>query len=94
MLDRVADLREHIIVTRRGHPEAVLISVDEYEGLEETAEILSDPGVVAAIDDGLREVACGETVTLAELRRVSIGLGGRRWPASSSPADLVARFCR
>lgn len=69
VIDQVADLREHVIVTRRGRPAAVLIPVDEYEALEETAEILSDPETMDAIEEGLRESKRGETVTLAELRR-------------------------
>jgi len=69
VIDRVADLREHIIVTRRGRPAAVLIPVDEYEALEETAEILSDGETLAAIEEGLGEVERGETLTLADLRR-------------------------
>ena len=69
VIDRVVDLREHVVVTRRGRPAAVLIPVDEYEALEETAEILSDAATLAAIDEGLDEVERGETVTLADLRR-------------------------
>lgn len=69
VIDRVADLREHVIVTRRGRPAAVLIPVDEYEALEESAEILSDAETLAAIDEGLGEIERGETVTLADLRR-------------------------
>ena len=57
------------MVTRRGRPAAVLIPVDEYEALEETAEILSDAETLAAIEEGLGEVERGRTVTLAELRR-------------------------
>lgn len=68
-IDRVADLREHVIVTRRGRPAAVLIPVDEYDALEETAEILSDAETLGAIEEGLGEIERGETVTLAELRR-------------------------
>lgn len=68
LLDEVADRREHVIVTRRGRPAAVLIPVDEYEALEETAEILSDAETLSAIDQGLIEIEHGETVTLAELR--------------------------
>jgi antitoxin YefM len=49
LLDEVADRREHITVTRRGRPAAVLVPVDEYEGLEERAEILSDEPTLAAI---------------------------------------------
>ena len=75
LLDDVADRREHVIVTRRGRPAAVLIPIDEYDALEETAEILSDPDALAAIDAGLAEIEQGETVTLAELRDQ---LAGRR----------------
>jgi len=69
VIDQVADLREHVIITRRGRPAAVLVPVDEYEALEETAEILSDPETMDAIEEGLREAERGETVTLADLRR-------------------------
>jgi prevent-host-death family protein len=69
LLDDVADRREHVIVTRRGRPAAVLIPVDEYAALEETAEILSDPDALAAIDRGLAEIERGDTVPLDEVRR-------------------------
>ncbi|GEM_PF-159152 len=69
VIDKVADLREHVIVTRHGRPVAVLVPVDEYEALEETAEILSDAETMTAIDEGRREVERGETVTLEDLRR-------------------------
>lgn len=75
VIDQVADLREHVVITRRGRPAAVLVPVDEYEALEETAEILSDPDTLAAIEEGRREAERGETVTLDELRRE---LGHRR----------------
>lgn len=75
LLDLVADRREHIVVTRRGRPAAVLIPVDEYEGLEETAELLSDPGAMESIEAGVAEVEKGETVSLDALRA---DLAGRR----------------
>jgi prevent-host-death family protein len=68
LLDEVSDRREHIVVTRRGRPAAALVPFDEYEALEETAEILSDPDALAAIEAGLAEVERGESVTLDELR--------------------------
>lgn len=69
VIDQVADLREHVIVTRHGRPAAVLVPVDEYEALEETAEILSDIETMAAIEEGRSQVERGETVTLDELRQ-------------------------
>lgn len=68
LLDEVANLREHVTITRHGRPEAVLIPVGEYEALEETAEILSDEDTLAAIRQGLEDVAAGETVPLEQVR--------------------------
>ncbi len=57
-----------MLVTRNGKPAAALVPIDEYEALEETAEILSDSATLAAIEAGLADLARGETVTLADLR--------------------------
>jgi antitoxin YefM len=67
-LDDVADRRDHILVTRNGRPAAALVPIDEYQALEETAEILSDSEAIAAIEAGLAELNRGETVTLDTLR--------------------------
>ncbi|MCA1783800.1 MAG: type II toxin-antitoxin system Phd/YefM family antitoxin [Intrasporangiaceae bacterium] len=68
LLDEVADRREHVTVTRRGRPAAVLVPVDEYEALEETAEILSDEDTLAAIRHGLDDLATGDLIPLDEVR--------------------------
>jgi prevent-host-death family protein len=69
LLSDVADRRDHVLVTRNGKPAAALVPIDEYEALEETAEILSDSVTLAQIETGLKELAQGDTVTLEELRR-------------------------
>jgi PHD/YefM family antitoxin component YafN of YafNO toxin-antitoxin module len=46
----------------------VLVPIDEYDALEETAEILSDADTIAAVDAGLAELQRDETVTLEALR--------------------------
>lgn len=43
--------------------------VEEYEALDETAEIVSDPAALQAIEAGLDEIVRDEVVTLDELRR-------------------------
>lgn len=68
LLDEVADRREHVTVTRRGRPAAVLVPVDEYEALEETAEILSDDDALRAIRQGLDDLTAGEVVPLERIR--------------------------
>src|SRR4051812_2506714 len=68
LLSDVADRREHVLVTRNGRPAAALVPVDEYEALEETAEILSDPDALAALEAGLAELSREEAITLEDLR--------------------------
>jgi prevent-host-death family protein len=67
LLDEVSDRREHIVVTRHGRPAAVIIPHDEYTALEETADVLADPGAMAALAEGL-DADPVEDVTLDELR--------------------------
>src|SRR6476646_7952379 len=68
LLDDVSDRRDHVLVTRNGAPAAALVPIDEYDELEETAEILSHPAALAALETGLAEIERDETVTLADLR--------------------------
>ncbi len=69
VLSDVADRRDHVVVTRNGRPAAALVPIDEYEALEETAEILSDPATLDSLEAGLGELEREETVELGELRR-------------------------
>lgn len=68
LLSDVADRRDHVLVTRNGKPAAALVPIDEYEALEETAEILSDRESLAAIEAGLSELSRDETISLDDLR--------------------------
>src|SRR5947209_14224241 len=68
LLSDVADRRDHVLVTRNGKPAAALVPIDEYEALEETAEILSDPATLAAIEAGLADLTRGDRMTLDDLR--------------------------
>ncbi len=69
LLDDVSTRRDHVLVTRHGAPAAALVPIGEYEALEETAEVLSDPDAIRALEAGLAEIARGETVTLDDLRQ-------------------------
>jgi antitoxin YefM len=69
VLSDVADRRDHVVITRNGRPAAALVPIDEYEALEETAEILSDPATAEALQAGLGELAREETVKLDDVRR-------------------------
>ena len=49
----VAERDEEIVITRKGRPAAILLSMDEYESLQETLDILSDPKAMAEIKRGV-----------------------------------------
>ncbi|WP_332643129.1 type II toxin-antitoxin system Phd/YefM family antitoxin [Aeromicrobium sp.] len=42
-LDAVTDDREEVVVTRAGHEPVVIVSLDDYESLKETAFLLKSP---------------------------------------------------
>ncbi len=45
----VAERDDEIVITRNGRPEAILLSMNEYDGLQETLDILSNPKLMAQI---------------------------------------------
>jgi prevent-host-death family protein len=66
---RVRRYHERITLTRNGEAEAVLLSVDDLEGLEMTLEILGDTPAVARITESLAALGRGEEgVDLATVR--------------------------
>jgi antitoxin YefM len=66
---RVRLQHERITLTRNGEPEAVLVSVDDLEGIEMTLEILGDSDAVARISESLAALSRGERgVDLATVR--------------------------
>ncbi len=60
---------DRYIITKRGRPIAVMMSPDDYEGLLETIEILSDKETARRIKKAKREIKEGKTVSLEDLRR-------------------------
>ena len=60
---------DRYIVTKRGKPVTIMMSVDEYESILETIEILSDKEAVKRIKGSEKDIREGKTVSLAELRQ-------------------------
>ncbi len=56
---RVREEHESFAITHRGKVEGVLLSIEEYESLIETLEILSDRDLSASIRRGLKDVKAG-----------------------------------
>ena len=42
-LSKVVDDREEVIITRSGHEPVVMVALDDYESLKETAYLLKSP---------------------------------------------------
>ncbi len=60
---------DRYIITKRGKPAAVMMSVDDYEGFLETMEILTDKEAVRRIKRSQEEIRKGKTISLEALRR-------------------------
>lgn len=60
--------REHgrVVITKHGRPAAVVISVEDLEGLEETLDVLSDPKVLRRIRKAESEIATGASEELTK----------------------------
>lgn len=69
LLSEVEELGERVTITRSGHPVGVLLSVEDYEGLLETLDILSDPELSATVRRGIEELADGKLVSHEEAWR-------------------------
>jgi prevent-host-death family protein len=73
IVDRVQQHHERVVLTRNGRPAAVILSADDLESLEETLDILSEPGALEEIRRSWEELDRGEYVTGEELRAKYLG---------------------
>jgi prevent-host-death family protein len=69
LLDDVEKRHEHVVITRKGRPAAVVISTEEWAAVEETLEILQDDATMAALRDSDGDVEAGRLLSLDEVRR-------------------------
>lgn len=63
ILTDIEELGETITITRSGKPVGVLLSVDDYDGLLETLEILADTDLSDAVEEGLADAEAGRIVS-------------------------------
>ena len=54
VISRAHKLGQEYVVTKNGHPAAVIMGFDEWEGWKETLEILSDESAMKRIRKNLR----------------------------------------
>ncbi len=69
LLDDVEDRHEHVVISRRGRPIAILLSIDDWEAVADTLEILDDDELLQALRESEDDVRAGRLSTLSEVRR-------------------------
>ncbi len=76
LVDEAVTMHEHVTITRRGRPAAMLVSVEEWESLQETLFWQSVPGIHEDIAESRREAAEGRSHDEAQVRS-ALGLPPR-----------------
>lgn len=77
IVDEVVTTQERVTVSRNGRPVAVLVSSDDFETIEETLAILSDPAAMREIEQGRAAIAAGDVVHQTDIESLRDRLRGR-----------------
>jgi len=68
LADRVAREHDHFTITRNGRADVMLISVAEYESLQETLDILSDEQALGDLRQSREDFEAGDIYSLEQVR--------------------------
>ena len=69
VVERIDGRLDRYVVTKRGKPIVVMLSVDDYESLMDTLDILADPHAVAGIRRGETDIRKGRTRSWQKIKR-------------------------
>jgi prevent-host-death family protein len=72
ILDQVANKRERFLIKRAGIPAAIILSVSDYEELEDLIDTYyeqQDPTFQTSLSQAREEIAQGKVATMDDLRR-------------------------
>ena len=86
LADRVAREHDHFTITRNGRADVMLISVTEYESMQETLDILSDDEALADLRQSREDFAAGDTFDAAAGPRRTGAATARNIVTSNPPA--------
>lgn len=62
-LNAVVDDREEIVITRAGHESVVMVALDDYESLKETAYLLRNPANARRLLNSIERLEHGQGTT-------------------------------
>ena len=74
VVDRLEREHGRVVITKHGHPAAVVISVEDLESLEESLDVMGSEALLADIRDALAELATADAPVLSKdeaLRMIS-----------------------
>lgn len=63
LVETVAATHDVVALTRNGVPATVMMSMDDYEALLETIDVLSDPKIVEALKKSRRQARQGKLLS-------------------------------
>lgn len=63
VLDGVVDDREEVVITRAGHDPVVIVSLEDYESLRETAYLMRSPANARRLLDSMERLEGGQGQT-------------------------------
>lgn len=69
VVEHVSKYLDRFIITRRGKPEAVILSEEDYESLLETLDILSDQKLVKEIRDAYLDLKKGKGISWEQAKK-------------------------
>ena len=69
VIEQIDSKLDRYVITKRGKPVVVMISIDDYESLVETLDILADPQAMAGIRKGEEDIRKGKTRSWQEVKR-------------------------
>ncbi len=59
VLDSVTNDREEVVITRAGHEPVVIVSLEDYESLKETAYLMRSPANARRLFDAMERLESG-----------------------------------
>jgi len=69
LVNSVGEQYDRFVISVNNKPKAVLLSFEELESLEETAEVLTIPGAKKRIEKGLEDIKKGKVIGLKEFKK-------------------------
>lgn len=68
LVDKVSKYLNRVVITVNGKPKATLVSAEELESLEETAQVMAVPHIKKDIARSRKQIKKGQYIALSDLK--------------------------